>query len=270
MLGVHPQVFSTPELNVFAAGHVGELFDMADANEARVLHGLARTCAFLHDGTVGEGAVDAGLQWLRRNECWSTGALFRRLVDTVAPSVLADKSPLYCIMPTALDRLRVAEPEARLLHLVRDPAASIPSLARLFGPSVAEPLVAAAGAWSQWNLHISQFLATWPPAQTRRVRAEELVDGGPSHDALRAACGWLGIDDGDGSLDAMHHPERWLFAQSAPSPAGGDLSFFEHPALRTVRSAPELRQLALPKALERGVALLAEHFGYEESGGCHD
>jgi len=262
VLGAHPDLVAAPEANLFVVETVGELVESVATFGVDLTSGLVRTIALVMHGELSEHALNAARRWLRERVTWTTGGLLDLLTECVAPCMFVDKSPLYCMLPAALDRLRAARPDALVIHLSRHPATAIESLRKLFiARSVHDARRQAAVAWITWHRRLVTFTSTLGGAGVT-VHVEDLVH--PTRDDVRGQlCEWMDVSTLPSAIQAMKRPEQWPFTQNVNAGhAGGDPAFFADPYLR---SPDEHRQLpSLGADLDAAVAATARILGYDD------
>ena len=144
------------------------------------------------------------------------------------PPVLVSKNTRNSRAVPTLDRLY---PDARFVHLVRDPVATVASMVRVaFFPTItvewegaptriadavargADPAVLAARIWEEETRLAATDLAALAPDRVWHLRYEDLVAS--PRDALRALSGFAGLDP------ARHPGFERRAAELAPRPGG--------------------------------------------------
>lgn len=290
MVGQHPQMLGLPETNLFTRATYGE-FSTVYRMRPRFQHGLLRAVAQLGLGEQTEETIEVAKTWLDHHTHLPTSALFSDLRQWASPRATVDKSPSYVYGGENLKRIRQAFPEARFLHLTREPRGTCESIYALRS-KVREPMdrlkrVPGGGAgataerrgaamgdiemsgenlWLRPHLEIMSFLETVPPEQQLLLRGEDLLSDPAVH--LRTLCAWLELDDSAAAIDEMLHPERSPFACYGPANArfGNDPSFLENPALRAYTPKPVnlTDPLSWDSSLFFGEELkqVAQFFGY--------
>ncbi|MEL7450417.1 MAG: sulfotransferase [Pseudomonadota bacterium] len=274
MLGQHPALYALPEVNLFAAETLGELLALF-ASKPGLSHGLLRAVAELGLGGQSADDVGAARDWLTENAAMPVAEAFALLASWSSPLRLVDKSPLYAMREGALQRINANAPDAFFVHLTREPLPTAESVVR-FRTSIGRRTgrrsgrhngrrVNASGRhadlerfWREPHERILRFLAGVPEERQLRVKGEALL-ANPGDELARIAR-LLGLDAGDGAVDAMLHPERSPFACEGPPSAryGNDPEFLKAPALRMRAPSPAAAIPALPAE----VAELAASLGY--------
>ncbi|MEM9056708.1 MAG: sulfotransferase [Pseudomonadota bacterium] len=280
MIGNHPEMCGLPETNLFAADTVTGLLRIHRA-QRRFRSGLLRAIAELGLGEQSEDNIDSAADWLDEASDCTTAELFADLADWAAPRQLVDKSPMHVYAADAVVRMKNAFPEARFLHLLREPRGTCESIYRSSsalqaGRGRRGPARSSSGTtdpdkmWLKAHLHVIDALQDVPLERQLTLRGEDLLQAPEAHMVHIAK--WLGIDAGSAAIDAMLHPERSPFACMGPSnaPLGNDIEFLKNPALRPYTAKP----VDLSSALSWDEALhfsadvreLAEIFGYKQTG----
>ena len=291
MLGQHPQMYGLPELELFAAGTVGEWWKLCPNATFPRAHGALRAIAELFFGAQTEETIKLARGWLRRRTHFTTGMLMETLAAKAAPQIVVEKSTTNVYRPKFLQRAAQMFPCARFIHLVRHPRGHGESVLKFLREREKEGRVpathwmrrlaafpdgggAASGeldpqrGWLALHTNICKFLESVPPGQQTRVRGEDVVTDPDLH--LRKIAGWLGLRTDDAAINEMRHPERSPYACFGPPGArfGNDRFFLENPALRHARAQPQSLQGALSwredgLGFSADVKRLAREFGYE-------
>lgn len=287
MVGQHPEMYSLPEVNLFAADDyegLGRLYKMRPGFS----HGLLRAIAELGLGEQTEENIDVAKKWLEENKNVSGGAIYNDLVEWGGSRRLVDKSPIYVYSLETLNRMKQAFPSASYLHLVRHPRATCDSIYKLREVvkegldkmrvgEMAKKLVKKRyermaqindpdDLWLKPHLRIIEFLEGVDESQHMQINGEDFMTN--PDDYLLKLSEWLGISTDSEALAAMKHPERSPYACYGPPNAklGNDPSYLEGPALREYKP----RECTLEKASEDGddmtfsedLMQCAMHFGY--------
>ncbi len=246
MIGNHPQLCGLPETNLFAADTIGGLLRI-HARQPRFAYGLLRAVAELGLGGQTEDNVESAREWIEEQSALPTADVFADLAEWAAPRNLVDKSPMHVYSAEAIQRMKRAFPEARFLHLLREPRGTCESIYKTSQAVAARrPGVGAAAGrnltpdkmWLAPHLGVLDSLEDVPQAQKLTLRGEELLSDPAPH--LAAIAQWLTIDDGDEAVAAMMRPEESPFACMGPAnaPMGNDLNFLKSPALRPYSPKP--------------------------------
>jgi len=254
MIGQHPALCGLPELKLFASPTIGEMEASLPRFwiERGVTHrspGLVRALAEHLFGGQDLGALDAAREWLARRRDWPGEAILDILLAELRPRLAIEKSPENAASDEALARLAEAYPDARYIHLTREPAATQRSMQAHWErvmpdhPLEGQPMLGFA-AWVDVNRRVLAFTEGLPAARVLRLRAEDILDGTPGR--LRAVASWLGLSRAPAAIAAMGHPEASPFARPGPSESGiiggYDPSFLADPVLRKLAPSAKLRR----------------------------
>ncbi|HXU58604.1 MAG TPA: sulfotransferase, partial [Verrucomicrobiae bacterium] len=253
MIGQHPALCGLPELKLFASPTIGEMEASLPRFwiERGVTHrspGLVRALAEHLFGGQDLGALDAAREWLAERRDWPGEAVLDILLARLSPRVAIEKSPENAASDEALARLAEAYPDARYIHLTREPAATQRSMQAHWErvmpdhPLEGQPMLGFA-AWVDVNRRVLAFTEGLPAARVLRLRAEDILDGTPGR--LRAVASWLGLSRAPAAIAAMGHPEASPFARPGPKASGiiggYDPGFLEAPVPRKLAPPPPLR-----------------------------
>jgi len=267
------------ELNLFVCDSVGELVTLDAAECDRTgrsltyLSGLIRALAYIHDSTrslpCSPDGLHAAERWVKQHVHWSTAKMLDYLLVHIAPYRGIDKSPRTLQTRSNLARAIRSCPDAQFVQLVRHPVTFALSFAATRPIPAARQIDALSFALHFW-LHSHQSLAQWstgiPESQFFHVRAEAILSD-PRH-GLSSLASSLGLQVDDAAVEAMLHPERSPYANTALLPAGSDndIEFLRNPSLRPAPISPPLE---IPSAwqvdshLAAEVIRVARQFGYE-------
>lgn len=277
MIGQHPDLAGLPELKLFGYRTMSELEASLPSYwiERGFTHrspGLVRALAQFEFGGQTTELLAAAQAWLHKRGHWSGAQVFDTLLARLAPRIAVEKSPENVTTAAALRRLSAAYPNARYLHLTRDPVTTQASMAAHLlrtvpeHPRLGEPMAGIA-AWCNIHTRILRLAATLPGDRIIRVRAEDVLNH--PGDQLRAIAAWLRLRTDDAAIEAMCHPEASPFARLGPS-ASGVIGGHDHGFLRD----PIPRRRAVPRPVEqppgwhggrrlwRRTTALAGRFGY--------
>jgi hypothetical protein len=291
MLGQHPQLYGFPELHLFAAEQMTEWIQMAAATSFAMEHGLLRSLAQLFWKEQTEQTVQLARGWLIEHLDFSTGMVFEALRKEVHPRIPVEKGPTLITRTDYMQRAYRLYPNARFIHLVRDPLSYCSSVVQrireeatrgevgrwllqmLYYPSDTFERSAAAPAdpcsaqrcWHALNTSARLFLRTVKDSQQITLRGEDLLRR--PRETLRGLAEWLGLRTDERAITAMLHPERSPYACFGPPGAsyGGDPHFLQSPALRAI-AAPSGPAPRSQRALLPDVVSLARELGYEGYG----
>jgi Sulfotransferase family len=280
MIGQHPDLAGLPELKLFSYRTIGELEASLPSYwiERGFTHrspGLVRALAQFEFGDQTAESLASARAWLRLRAHWSGADVLDVLLARLAPRTAVEKSPENLTTTAALRRLASAYPEARYLHLTRDPATTQASMAEHLlrtvpeHPRVGEPMAGIA-AWRNVHAGILRFAATLPGDRVMRVRAEDVLNDPRAQ--LRAIAAWLRLRTDDAAIEAMCHPEASPFARFGPPGSGviggHDHCFLRDPIPRRVEVPPTIEQPpgwhGEPRLWQRTVEL-ARQLGYGDA-----
>ena len=277
VLGQHPELFGTPELNLFRARTMHRFI-----GQTRLHTGLLRLAAQLYAGEQTIEAVQMARSWIHARRERTTAEVHRELCAKLAPRAMVQKSPRYHRRLANMEAILAAFPDARFLHLLRHPRGMCPSYLDLHDPAAQMIACIDVGAvdrsgpapqadpqilWHDYNLRILEFEKRVRPSRWLRVVGEEfLADLDAS---LGRVCRWLGVSDSHEALAAMRRPEDSPFACFGPLNAmfGNDPKFLQDPYLRPYKSKPLGLDGPLPWRTDGGgfhprVVAMAQSFGY--------
>ncbi|MEQ1930958.1 MAG: sulfotransferase [Parvularculaceae bacterium] len=287
-IGQHPELYGTPELNLFQAPTVHEFWTgrLPDGSLRtpfwRIMRhdGILRALAQLYAGEQTMDAVEMAKRWLIVRSRRTTAEAHGEICARVGARILVDKSPGYVRRREYLDRIVAAFPDARFIHLTRHPVGQCESvlsadngrLTAFFMGAVdnsgAEPVIDPQNGWRDAHHTILKFLADIPRARWMRLKGEDFmndIDGG-----AREVCRWLGVSDAAAAIEEMKHPERSPFACIGPAGArlGNDPNFLKAPMLRPYSVKERTLEGPLPwrpdgKGFSTEAIRLARYLGYE-------
>lgn len=229
ILGQHPMVETVPELNLFIGDKV---IDWANQQAPHVFcDGLLRTVAQMLFGDQTAATVEQALDWLRERSDWPVEKVFDTLRDIAAPAAILDQSPLYSKQPSFLMRIMKTYPEARFIHLVRNPTSWVKSVENWgnAGNMVFNMYTSAERGlnhapdpldiWHAAHTGIDSILGQLPKEQVITLTGEDTVTR--PKEMMSQVLDWLGYDYDDGTLTDMMHPERSVYACWGPPGARG-------------------------------------------------
>ncbi|MEL7450419.1 MAG: sulfotransferase [Pseudomonadota bacterium] len=271
MLGVHPDMYGLPELNLFIADDVERLLALHE-KRPHGIHGLLRTLAELHDGEQTDETIAAARAWLEEREQWTTQKVYLHILDLLGDRVAVDKSPRTVLRPDYMVRAWEMHPETSFLHLTRHPRSTGKSLLNNisqnadWGGTFSADKVDPENIWIKAHQNIVDFTGELPLGQSMRIKGEELISHLDMY--LVQICEWLDIDTSQAAIDAMKHPETSPYACPGPesAPLGNDPDFLANPVLRPGRvSEPSLEgdlDWAPGQQFTKPALKLARQFGY--------
>lgn len=286
MIGQHPELYGVPELNLFQCATVAEFNSGVSADGRKkspfwpsMRHGLLRLVAELYAGEQTVQSVAMAERWLKTREARTAHEVFAELAEKVAPLRIVEKSPGVLRRIEYLERMHDAAPEARYIHLVRNPISQGASVLKAKGgigvllalnsvdhrgaKAAVEPQI----MWHDTQIQILRFLDQIPEDQFVTLRGEAFLSDLDA--SLPALCRWLGVSDDPSALAAMRRPEASPYSSIGPSnaPLGNDVNFLSAPTLRegnvnspALDTALDWRADGAP--LHPRVIALAEALGY--------
>ncbi len=229
VLGMHPQLYATPQLHLTLADDVGNLLEVFAAGQGEHGHGLLRAVAEIACGGQTDDGIVAAQGWLEQRRSLSTAALLQELAARVAPRRLVIPDAETALRSYELLRLLRLTPQSPVVHLLRHPWTQGRLMSRwcqerLFVPvdykdySQDPPQVEPQVPWLRAQINLERIAAH---AKLRRVSSEALDR---DFDAtLAGLCQWLGVDADPSTLALMADPGRWPYAGLGPAAAPGGL-----------------------------------------------
>lgn len=248
MLGQHPDMYGLPELHLFTGETLNDLHTLYKIAGPRRQDGLVRVVAELYMKKQTQQTVFLAKQWMKKNGTMTTAEVFEKIMNTVAPRIVVEKSVTTIWRIAHLERLKRYFPDARYLHLSRHPrgqSASMievlerePNLKKDFlDESVHPPVVDPQLFWLRIHTTILDFLKKIPAANQYHVRGEDVVVDPDT--SLEEIATWLGVRTDAEAIEAMKHPETSPYSTLGPpnAPFGADPKFLQDPALRPARAS---------------------------------
>lgn len=237
MLGVHPQLYTLPEVNLFCGDTVADLFSIASQKGMTYMtHGLLRVLAELHGGCQTKDTVEEAYAWLERRQHWSVKRMYLHICEEVSPRRCVDKSPPYS-RPENIRRILDAFPDALFLHLGRHPRSACMSTfkalsdrwqrrGRELDPNFVEQ------RWAETHARIFSLSEKLHHGQYFYIQGEMLLSEPVKY--LEQIAEWLGVSTDPQAIEAMLHPENSPYACVGPDNArgGNNRGFLENPHLR--------------------------------------
>lgn len=260
MIGQHPQLYGLPELNLFQCDTIEEFNTRGKASGghmakvwASLRQGLLRAIAQIYAGEQSADTVRMAERWLRVREDRTTTEVFQEICAEVAPLRVVEKSPGVMRKLDFMERMLAAFPDAKFIHLVRNPLSQCESMLNAKGGvgvlmalnsidyrgdiAELEPQI----AWHDVQIRALKFLDKLPDDQFITIKGEEFLSD--LNESMPALCRWLEIDDSPDAIAAMRRPEDSPYSCIGPANArlGNDVNFLKNPKLRegNVRS-PDL------------------------------
>lgn len=233
MLGQHPALYATAELECFTADTLAGCLAYAQRVPVVTTHGLLRSVAQLLCGEQSNTSVTAARQWLEARLHWSGADLVHWVEAQIAPRRLLEKSPIHVLRWESLQRLVAISDNEPVLHLTRHPVSSMVSLGNAYrrqGRTLSPG--EALRTWVAGHSNIVRWIGTHPNHDALQVRSEDLL--ADPENQLRRIANHLGVSSDPDALEAMLHPEQSPYACRGPSlaPSGNDPHWMAAPALR--------------------------------------
>lgn len=277
VVGQHPELFGSPELNLFRARTMSRFIRLT-----RLHVGLHRLVAQLYAGEQTVESVVMARHWLLARSDRTTAEVHRELCAKVAPRTLVQKSPRYHRRLAYMEAMLEAFPNARFIHLLRHPRGMCPSYLEMKDPATQLLACADAGAvdrsgpqpiadpqilWHDYNLRILHLERRVDPSRWLRIVGEDFL--ADIDNQLKFLCAWLGVSDAPEAIAAMKRPEASPFACAGPlnALAGNDMKFLRDPYLRPYKRREQSLDGPLPwrpdgASFHPRVVAMAHSFGY--------
>lgn len=277
VIGQHPDLFGSPELNLFRARTMSRFIGLT-----RLHTGLLRLVAQLYAGEQTIEAVTMARNWVLARRERTTAEVHREICAKIAPRALVQKSPRYQRRLANMEAVLEAFPDARFIHLLRHPRGMCPSYLELHDPSAQLLACADVGAvdrsgpqpiadpqilWHDYNLRILRFQRRVDPSRWLRITGEDFL--ADIDNQLKSLCVWLGVSDAPEAIAAMMRPEVSPFACFGPLNAmfGNDPKFLSEPRLRPYKRRAQSLDGPLPwrpdgASFHPRVVEMARGFGY--------
>ena len=276
MIGQHPELIGSPELNLFLVRSMGRFLRLS-----RMHTGVKRLVAQLYAGEQTIESIVMARNWLQARRDLTTADVHRELCAKMAPRALVQKSPRYHRRLRLMQAILEAFPDARFIHVLRHPRGMCQSYLDLYDPS--GPLLACAvGAvdrsgpspvadpqilWHDYNLRILRFKKQVHPSRWLTITGEDFLADVDAQ--LTSLCTWLGVSAAPEAIAAMKRPEASPFASFGPINAmfGNDPKFMQDPVLRPYKRREQSLVEPLPwrpdgASFHPRVVEMANGFGY--------
>jgi hypothetical protein len=240
MIGQHPDMIGFPETNIFRDLTLGEVYDRFGKGGAIIRRsGLLRALAHYHHGSQTEETIDEAEIFVLEHEHWTfveSANYFRKLA---APKGIVEKSISTCRNIETLARVLEAWPDARFIHITRQPEAITKSMQSRVDDAVEKgkgkrltKMLQTRSFDQYFNVYTSTilgFMATLPPGRGMNLHGEDFLSDARLY--ARQICEWAGLDASDAAIERMMHPEDNPFAFKGPDNAKGGMSatFLENP-----------------------------------------
>ena len=253
MIGQHPEIYGFPELHLMIRETVGEVLAWERKCERFTgPPGLLRVIAELdHGGQTARNVLKAA-NWIEDRSDWKSAWMLdyciMRATEASGARYCLEKSPSVAFLPSALERMRAAYPNALYVHVTRHPLGLKKSLEefvresrRFTDAQKAIRLESAMTAWPVAQRNLLDFTASLAPGQYIRIRGEDVLSD--AMETMRQIAAWLGLRTDDEAVGAMLRPEESPYASLGPPNAafGNDPKFIDSPAFRP--GNPRLRSI---------------------------
>jgi hypothetical protein len=241
MLGQHPDLAALPELKLFSYATLGELEASLPSFWIKrgVLHrspGLVRAVAELVFGGQTSELVECALAWLQDRTHWLGANVLDVLMKCLQPRICVEKSPENVETDEALERIALAYPRARYLHLTRHPVTTQRSIQAhlnriLPGYGDRGQPMAGIAAWYKTHRRIIQFASKLPGDKYMRIRSEDVLND--MRNQLEKIVTWLGLCTDARAIENMKNTKASPFARPGPECigiiGGNDPAFLNNP-----------------------------------------
>jgi Sulfotransferase family len=277
VIGQHPQLLGSPELNLFRARTMRKFISLTG------LHmGLHRFVAHVYAGEQTIESIEMARHWVLARRDRTTAEVHRELCAKIAPRALVQKSPRYMRRLVYMQGMLDAFPRARFIHLVRHPRGMSESYMKMHDMALQQLACLECGAvdrsgpqpiadpqilWHDYNLRILRFQEKVHPDRWLRINGEHFL--ADIDNQLHRLCDWLGISTAPDAIAAMKRPEDSPFACFGPINAlvGNDPNFLRDPYLRPYKVKEQSLDGTLTWRADGGgfhprVVEMAQSFGY--------
>lgn len=175
-LGEHNRLLFCPEVNLWSYETLNDMIkhDIAECQRVgfknTIIAGLVRVLLEASKTFVTE---DHAISWLYDRRNWSTSQIESFLTHLMKPKYAVYKSTRLSMSPSGLQRLENSLGSGLIVHLVRNPLASIRSLAHSNPGS--DDLDAHAHTWLYANTNIERFAGQLQNNELVVLRAEDIL-----------------------------------------------------------------------------------------------
>ena len=194
MLAGHPGLFAPPELRLLHFESLTDWWHDHSGPHAFLRHGLLR--AQIARSGLSPSQAEAVLEDRARDGI-DVPTLLAEMQHHLSPRTLVDKTPLYAVDRTALERMETWFEEPLYIHLVRHPAAVVHSYTRAHMEQLwigEQPFTSRQLAellWIESQHRVLRHLRHVPCERWHRLDFESLV--GDSEASMRSLCKFLGV-----------------------------------------------------------------------------
>ncbi len=227
MLAGHPRLFAPPELDLLSFNTLGQRKAAFQGRYEFWLEGLLRAVMELR-GVDADEARAIMAEYERQD--LSVKAFYGLMQSWLGDRLLVDKTPVYALEPTILQRMERDFENARFIHLVRHPYATIYSfieakLDELFfrwqHPFTRREL--AELIWLAAHQNILDFLKDVPAERRVQLRYEAMLADPETH--MRRLSDFLGIDYRPAMIDP-YSEDRMTTGLQPGKQMVGDYKFY--------------------------------------------
>jgi amino acid adenylation domain-containing protein len=268
ILAGHPKLFAPPELELLSYDTLGERRQALEGKYGFCLEGTIRAVMELKSCTAEEAKSLVGTL---ESSGATTQDLFRLMQEWAGNRLLIDKSPSYPMEPDTLAKMEECFEEARYIHLVRNPFASIHSfeeaeLEQVFRfPHAFSRRELAELVWLISHQNTLRFLEGIPAHRKCLVAYERLVTN--PEETVRNLCEFLGINYLPSLLDVYEEaPARMTDYVHKDAKRIGDSTFFRHTSTNRA-SVERWRETYRSNFLGEETKSLAAALGYRLEDG---
>lgn len=205
--------------------------------------GMLRTMAeLMYGGQTAENVLTAA-NWLEERPDWRSEDVMNFIMDkaedVAGTPICLEKTPTLSFLPSALQRIREAWPDALYVHVTRHPVNLKKSMdefilnnPRLGDEEKQARLDHAMTAWPVTQRNILDFCSTLEPGQYLRIRGEDVLADAKT--VMTEVADWAGLRTDDEAIAAMLRPEESPYANLGPPNAafGNDPKFIFSPKFR--------------------------------------
>lgn len=179
MFAGHPQLLAANELQLLHFATMGERQTAYSGKYSLWREGLVRTLMALLKTDAPQAR-----QWIARYEAQDSTIqnLYAELQTLIAPRLLLDKSPSYCLDYKALEAAENLFENPMYIQLLRHPSAAVQSFAArkmhqvwYMQPHNYTPLQLGEMIWTAAHQNIADFFEQVPPQRRHTLRYEDLV-----------------------------------------------------------------------------------------------
>lgn len=256
MLAGHPGLFSPPELELLSCAGMAERYARMGQGWLD-FRGLERALSELTGATAEQAAAEIE-DWVRQDR--AVPDVYAELQKWCGHRLLVDKSPAYCLNPTALLRAEAWFEAPLYVHMVRHPLASIRSWTHSNFDQLIwnAPRATGEAIWLIGHENVLAFLSQVPAERQFRLRYCDLV-AEPEH-WMRALCRFLGVDFHAATLQPY---EGSRMSERVGGLVAGDKNFLRRNSIDAGAAALARRQ---PEdgPLSEEARRMAERLGYDD------